>query len=383
MKYPIFGMIFIFLLSGVSEGQDKPEKHIESGVEVVVNHLKPYKLKNPPTELDLERLFSINTAEPALLPIGLIEINNFDVDSMGNIFAIRWRATENYVFKFDSQGKFIKSFVRRGQGPGEIEWGGSVVIDNQDRVMAKDPSKSKFLLYDNEGHYLREGYLSRNFTIEAPLPNGGYLISWQDMGPELATDYVGLCDSSFSNIKIIASRSLSNLMGAVKAKVGEDKLIQTASTRNIYVGYSKNGYEIGIYDLGGNLVRKIRKQYDRVRIKRDDKAILRWMQINRDRDKYVFGDYWPAFRYCFVDDEDRLFVMTYEQDENPRAAVYDIFNSEGLFIARTILDNVSEMLDHAGSHMPLTVRAKRDRIYCLREDDEGYKELVVYKAEWK
>jgi hypothetical protein len=172
-------------------------------------------------------------------------------------------------------------------------------------------------------------------------------------------------------------------MGAVKAKVGEDKLIQTASARNIYIGYSKNGYEIGIYDLRGNLVRKIRKQYDRVRIKRDDEAILRWMRKNRDRDKYVFGDYWPAFRYCFADDEGRLFIMTYEQDKNPKAAVYDVFSSEGLLIARTILDNASEMLDYTGGRRPLTVRAKNDHLYCLREDDEGYKELVVYRVSWE
>jgi len=29
------------------------------------------------------------------------------------------------------------------------------------------------------------------------------------------------------------------------------------------------------------------------------------------------------------------------------------------------------------------MRAKKDHIYCPREDNEGYKELVVFKAIWK
>jgi hypothetical protein len=377
MKYPIFGIVAVILLSGISEAQDKPERDMEGGVEVIVNHLKSYAIKDQPVELHLEKLFSINTADASMLPIGLIEMYTFDVDSKGDIFAIRWRASENYVFKFDSQGKFVKSFVRRGQGPGEIEWGGTVVVDNQDRVIAKDPSKSKFLLYDNDGRFLKEIYLPRNLDIEAPLPNGGYLISWQDTGPDLATDHVGLCDSNFRNIQSLGAHSFSNLMGTVKPKVGEDKLIQTASKGKIYVGYSKNGYEIGVYDLEGNMLRKIRKKYSRVRIDQDDKdKFLKLNQRNPDRDKYYFADYWPAFRYCFADDDDRLFVMTYEKGERPREAVYDVFNSEGVLITRTTLDNV-------GQYMLLTVRARKDRIYCLREDDEGYKELVVYKANWK
>jgi hypothetical protein len=378
MKYQVFGVVAVFLLFGVSQGQNRPERDMKGGVEVIVNHLKPYAIKDQPVELHLEELFSINTADASMLPIGLIEMYTFDVDSKGDIFAIRWRASENYVFKFDSQGRFVKSFVRRGQGPGEIEWGGTVAIDNQDRVIAKDPSKSKFLLYDNDGRFLKEIYLPRNLDIEAPLPNDGYLISWQDIGPEVFTDHIGLCDSSFGNIKALGSRSVPNVtMGATKRMVGEDKLIQTASKRKIYVGYSKNGYEIGVYDLEGNMLRKIRKNYNRVRIDQDDKdKFLKQNQRNPDRDKYYFADYWPAFRYCFADDDDRLFVMTYEKGENAREAVYDVFSPQGMFIARTTLDNV-------GEYFILTVRAKKDRIYCLREDDEGYKELVVYKANWK
>ena len=377
MKYPIFGMMVVFLLFSMDEGQVQPEKRVEDGVEVVANHMKPYKIEDQPRQLNLEKFFSINTADETMLTLGLTEIETFDVDSKGNIFIIRWRASENYVFKFDSEGKFVKSFVRRGQGPGEIEWGGTLVIDSQDKIIAKDPSKSKFLVYDNEGNYLREGFLSRNIGIEAPLPNGGYLISWQEITPELGINHVGLCDSGFGNIRTLAVQNVPNPMAAEKIKVGEEQLIQTASKSRIYVGYSGNGYEIKVYDLEGKLFRKIRKKYDRVKIQEDEKrGFLGLIQRSPDRDKYFFADYWPAFRYCFVDEEERLFIMTYEKGKNLKEAIYDVFNSEGIFIARTSFSNV-------GTPFVLPVRAKKDHIYCLREVEEGYKELVVYKAYWK
>jgi hypothetical protein len=166
-------------------------------------------------------------------------------------------------------------------------------------------------------------------------------------------------------------------MGAPKIKVGERQFILTASKSRIYLGYSGYGYEIRVYNHEGNMFRKIKKKYSQVRIQQNDKEdFLKLIRTSPDRSKYYFADHWPAFRYCFADDEDRLFVMTYEKGENPREALYDVFSSEGLLIARTTLGNI-------GAHGVLPVKATKDRIYCLKEDDEQYKELVVYKARWK
>ena len=32
---------------------------------------------------------------------------------------------------------------------------------------------------------------------------------------------------------------------------------------------------------------------------------------------------------------------------------------------------------------PLPAKAKNNRIYCLREKENGYKELAVYNMKWK
>ena len=94
------------------------------------------------------------------------------------------------------------------------------------------------------------------------------------------------------------------------------------------------------------------------------------------RDNYYFTRYWPPFRYLFTDDEGRIFVLTYEEGVNPGEYMYDIFNSQGVFIGRTSLGNV-------GRAYPLTARAKKNRLYYLQEKESGYIELVVCKIRWQ
>jgi len=50
----------------------------------------------------------------------------------------------------------------------------------------------------------------------------------------------------------------------------------------------------------------------------------------------------------------------------------DIFNKDGIFIARKSL-NIYVWEGH------LWARIRADKLYCLEEKGTGYKELVVYK----
>ena len=79
----------------------------------------------------------------------------------------------------------------------------------------------------------------------------------------------------------------------------------------------------------------------------------------------------------FTDDEGRIYVMTYEEGDEPGEFIYDIFNPEGAFIARTKLDN----LDERNRITP--AKAKNNRLYYLHIKENGYKELVVCRMRWE
>jgi hypothetical protein len=56
--------------------------------------------------------------------------------------------------------------------------------------------------------------------------------------------------------------------------------------------------------------------------------------------------------------------------------MYDIFNSDGLFVGRKSL----RIYHHPDG---LFAMIKNGRLYCINEKESGYKEFVVYKVRWE
>jgi hypothetical protein len=81
----------------------------------------------------------------------------------------------------------------------------------------------------------------------------------------------------------------------------------------------------------------------------------------------------------FTDDEGRIFVMTYEPGVRPGEYLWDIFDSDGAFIARIGLN-----IEWAGLYVgPRYTFIKNGRLYGHRVKESGYHELIVYRVTWK
>ncbi len=374
-----FVLLSCFFLFFGCKKRPEIDKIREDGIEVVLNHLQPYIIKGETSTPVLDKVFSIDSESEVLLKAGLTDIETFDVDEQGNIFTIQWQTKENFVFKFDPQGHFIKSFLRFGQGPGELEYGGTVLINPRAELMAKDPSKPKFLIYDRDGHFLKEMRLERNFS-PIPLINGGYFVFWGEDTPEFRKQFVGVCNSEFLNVKILDQFQYPNALN-VRCPVNRDLLTYKAGSDKIYIGNTAKGYEIGVYSLDGNLLKKIRKEDKPVAVTEDIKKDYfgPWPKDDPLRNNFYFTEHWPAYRGLFGDDEGRLFVLTYEAGGNPGEFMYDIFNPEGAFIGRMSLVNMKKL----ATPRSFAVKVKKNRLYGLGEKENGYKELVVYKLSWK
>jgi len=359
--------------------QQQIERTKEAGVEVVINHIEPYKIREEPGTPVLDRAFSIDTEKEEMLKLGLTDIETFDVDQEGNIFVIQWQSKDNFVFKFSPEGRFLKAFVRFGQGPGELHYGGMVLINPENEVMAKDPSKTKFLVYDREGRFLRETRLEKTYSV-VPLKNGNYLVFWGEDTPAWRKQLVGLGNAELKNVKVLDTLQYPNVMN-VKCPVNRDLMIYRASGDHIYIGNTAKGYEICVYDLNGNLLRKIRKEHKPVAVSEEVKKAYFDLLPKGDplTDNFYFTEQWPPFRGLYADDKGRLFVLTYEAGLKAGEFMYDIFNSEGIFIGKLSLANIKNPCRPDS----FTVRAVKNHIYGLQEKDSGYKELVVYNMEWK
>ena len=352
------------------------ERIKEDGIEVVLNHTEPYDLVDEPQDLVLQPIISIDTENERLLEIGLADIETFDVDDEGNIYIIQWQAKDNYIYKFDPDGNFLMSFCRRGQGPGELEWGGRVEITPNGEVMAKDPSKTKYLLFDREGRYLKDVQLMKHFS-PYPLHNGNYFVTWQDQSSEIMHDHIGISDQNFELVTELCSSKWNNPMNA-RFEVNCPRMNYTLSRNRIFVARPQREYDIEVYDLDGNLVRKIRKDHDPVAI--PDEYKKEYFDRFPDGDPYrknlFFTKFWPPIRYMFSGDDDRLYVMTYEEGSNSNEFIYDVYDPDGVFIDRISLNNVVQ-------RRPAKTLVQNGRLYHIEEKESGFKELQVHRMVWR
>lgn len=370
-------IILIIFISSLcfycSPKKDEVERIVEDGVEVVLNHLEPYRLAAEPSNLLLEEELLIDMESKEIEDIGFVDVDYFDSDSGGNIYIVSTGAKDKLVFKFDSKGKYVASFGRKGQGPGEVQFVLYFGIDNRDRIIISDHMRKNAIFFSDEGKLIEERAYDPDFATMFPLENEKYLFlrNIPDMVNKRLSQSLRVCNSNFEARKELDAYYLSRSTGAIR--VSSPIFEWRVSNDKIYAVNEQRGYEILVYDLDGTLIRKIRREYDRL----DYPEALKKRYIERygTSQKIDFPETYPPIQSFFVDDEGRIFVMTYEKGENPGEHVFDIFNPDGVFIQRkswNILNN-----------WDMQAKAKKGRLYCVREKESGYKELVVYRMNWE
>lgn len=391
MKRVWFYLLGISLMASCGSRQPQVDRTYEEGVEVVLNHLKPYVLPGMPSALALEEEFSIDTESEEAAAMSLFEIHDFSVDSEGNIYITQRPKPADAIIKIDRKGKFIASFGRQGQGPGEFGSRPGIEIDGEDHLIASDVSRRELFVFDKEGTLIREIRPDRDLLYFECLREKRYLLGWQTRDPEkgvFRNDFA-LSSEPMDNIKEFHSNEFEDPGTAPRYNAAAGGFAIGASATNIFFGDSNKDYEILVFDLNGSLVRKIKKEFRPVPVSDEYKELVRKLLESRgSRGKMMLARmYWPShlppFRKLFTDTEGRLYVMTNER-EGERTYWHDIFTREGVFIGRIKLDNVKINFYEGKRYndSALKVMARGDRLYCLREKDSGYVVLTIYKMKW-
>jgi hypothetical protein len=376
-------LLILFLCLGCSQKKKKFERIIEDGVEVVVNHTEPYQIKGQPTTIELEKEFSIDTEKDSTAELGLVDIGKyFDVDSEGNVYVVSPMGKGNTLFKFSKKGNFITSFGHRGQGPGELVSRRFpplfLFIHKEEQIAVTNYYRRKLVYFNQEGDFIREEKLDSKLMLLAviPLPDGNYL-AYENRGSPSYELPLSLFSHDFKKIKELGFRKIPDI-GEEKIKGIYYMFSWAVSGDKIFTGKQEQGYVINVFNLKGQLLRKIKKEYKPVPLTNEYKEKYLKIYKNREefRDKIYFPKNLPPFHSFFTDQNARLFVMTYEEGDNPGEYMYDIFNENGLFIGRKSL-----RIHHNSDS--LFARMKNNRLYCIHEKESGYKEFTAYKLTWK
>jgi len=372
----------LILLVACGSRSPKIDRIYEDGVEVILNHLEPYPIKGRSVVCAVEEELRIDLEKPEYADLGLKEPDIAEADSQGNIFIVeKFPDSEYFIYKFDRQGRFLMKFGRKGQGPGEIQGIWDLLLDKNDRILVSDPNANKVVEFDTDGRFVKEMKVGPGLREVLPLANGNYLARRsrkKDADPYGM--YLCVFKPDFEEVKTIGFYDMSDLVPGKRQTGIIIPFYWRVAGNRIYVGNGGKAYDISVYDFDGNLVRKIRKDFNPVAYPEEfrlqtEKIAAAQPNLNL----FVLKDT-PPFNSFFVDEAGRLFVMTYERSENGKGFIHDVFSADGIFIARIGLGRYG-ILGRALNHQRAT--AANGRFYRLFFKDSGYPELIVYRMLWR
>lgn len=337
--------IILAFLYCAEKGGYPVKSEIINGVKVITNPDYP---RDGKFFLSLEEELSIGEVEqeghffamPGDINVsdeGTIFVSDFDLDQ---------------ISCFDRSGNYIRTFGKKGNGPGEFETL-RFVLSRDGKVYAMDNVNARISILDLKGNYihgfkmlnLRGGwnkiYSDRNnhiYISKERRTEKGYVYSifrYDPEGNELQ-DYGEFPGDLFlwtkRGDKMYPSRSSASL-ATVWVVSNDGKL---------YAGYSEN-YLISVYDQEADLLFRFGRKFKPL----------------PDTQKWLEGisDHLPAFsRSWILDDAGNLWIELYRLSRD-QEITYDIFSPEGIYLKHVQVKHRIETI-------------KNQRAYCIVPSDE-------------
>lgn len=379
-KTAVLFCIIIFLFS-CGQRAEKVEKIVENGVEVILNHAEPYELKKEPSSFSPEEETVIDFERDDLAEKGMGAVSGFDVDSEGNLYCL----SQFKIFKFDKEGHYITKFGQKGQGPGEFQSIGTGRILESGELSLYDGRNGKFVFLSPDGQLLRE--IKDTSTIQLFGGSGAHYLApnlflYEEMNMDLEADkmeyHLTLLGEDFEKIKELDEKVYKeNPYKSNRYNLFDYYLKYRIINDRIYVANpSKENFEVNIYDIEGNTIKRIRKESIKVVIPEEFKQKVYnsfgdtplTQQLKK---KGYFPKYFPPIKELYVDEKGRIYAETYEEGDHPDEEMLDIFNAEGVFIGRKSLKKAQAR------------RFKGGRLYTVYEKESGFQKLVIFKLIWQ
>jgi len=379
MKKTAILFVLLFVVVSCGPKQENVQVITEDGVEVVLNHIEPYQVRGEKMSLVLEDEMTIDFGSDEIGELGIANATLFCVDSTGGIYFCQNDHEGDLICKFSRVGRFERSFGAKGQGPGEIQYAIEMICDAEDRLVVSDISRRKILRFSQDGELIDEKRHPELDGSMTPLKNGHYL-HLRDKRVESSEYYyweLVLLNPQMEEIKVLDVQKVlppdfENMRG-----VNSRSYFRWKSTDDsIYVVSEDRGYEFLQFDLNGTLIRKIRKKYRPVPVS-DEIIKERTEQYKEFGVKAWFPKYWLPICNFVVDEEGRIFAMTFENGEKAGEYITNIFNLAGVYVGDVGLEIL-----HVGD-ADICAKIRNNRLYYFRKKSDEFLEFKVSRMKWE
>ena len=365
--------LFFFILLVFSIHAQKVKIKEENGVTVVYNPDKPAPLPGTPSELILteELRIGVESGDENYM---FSSLNSVQVDDEGDI--IIFDRKEVCIKVFDKNGKYLRKFGKKGQGPGGIQSPYKIHLAGGKDITIMDRGNNRFSYYSKDGRCIKEIGVGKYRPFMALADSRGYIYGYLlTLGDKVTLDLIKF-NQEFRPIMTITSREMpkrpppAELTELFHFQVIEDDSFIWARTFK---------YELNILDRDGKLVKRIVKDYEPIKITKENlKREFKRRYPDRSLPSQLpkipdhWPKYYPIFYYFLCDDEGRIYVRTYERDKQDNI-YYDVFDAEGRYFTK---------FSHPDNELITVIKNKR--AYCLiKANEEGIPLIKRYKMEWK
>lgn len=369
MKKSIF-FIPVILLLFISWNKQKTEwkGNIEviNGVTVVNNPTKPMYNEDV-FSLKEELIIGKTKGSEDFI---FSEVRDLDVDTKERIFILDYK--EANIKVFDKSGEHINTIGRKGQGPGEFQRPSQIYLTPQNEILVNDPGARQIHFFSPDGTFKRSvSQTNMTFFNNPKVDQKGQIVANYMIMDKKVIYVLKKFDSRLKEVMKIFSTDILKFpnLNPFFPKASWE----ITQEGNVIWGFPEK-YEFNIINSEGILIKKIIKDYNPIKITQEDKDSLIKKQFGgydkvSPGVKIVWDDYYNAYRDFTIDDEDRIFVRTYEKILNGNGFYYDVFDSKGRYIAK----------------IPLKIQPqiwKKNRLYTIEEDEDGYQFVKRYKVTW-
>jgi hypothetical protein len=332
----LIGTAAVFLAGNGLRAQEIKIKS-ENGIPVVYNPKEPVPLKGQPSNPTLKSDFTIGL-ETEDMNYAFSGLQHTQVDEQEYIYAADWK--ETLIKVYDKNGKHVRSFGRKGQGPGEIGLPFYLGIFQGNKIVINDQTNAKFIFYSREGEFLKEIPMGKyRFITRFKVDSEGCFYAISRTFDEAKITYeLKKFSPALDPLATFASFEEMRTPQVVQA-FSPPNFIQMTRDENI-VWLDPLRYELTLMNREGKALRRIIKDWDPVKItEAQEKRLVQ--QTWGDRGirpgiKFEVPKHFPPARTFYVDDENRIFVRTYDyiNKDGDQLDRYDVFDPEGRYIAK-------------------------------------------------
>jgi hypothetical protein len=357
--------IFLIIVSLCADygKQLKGKVKSQHGVKVVKN---PYKSLFPENSMEFEEELLIPESDGKNYVF--VKLSSLNLDENSNIYVLDSR--EAKVMVFNKQGNFLRSFGKKGAGPGELDVPGHLNIFRRDQITVKDGGNRRITFYSLEGEYKGSlsaaGFASGDmkidtkgniFCIVTAFVDGQRRNELQKFDSSL--NYLKTFDYSDAPMEkelafFLASPCFAVLKGDFIAYGNPDK-----------------DYEIKIYDNEGTLVKRILREDSPERIP-EDEIEYATRGVSKNLEIYI-PKYYPPYYNIFVDDEGRIITLR-RNKMLEKVKYFDVFSAEGNYLTSTRL---------RGDFDGYRCVWKNEKLYTMGSDEDGLPVVRIYQIKWK